>query len=121
MNKVKIIMDNEKIAKEGAYSPAAIHGCLDDLFLNRKHLRKDGDFYIDDDPYDSAGVIMPCIFILAGKQWFRDYVKEMRWYREVKAAVSEDGAPVFYEEDIKKNLIDIWEEDRRKEGLPVNC
>lgn len=121
MNMVEIVMDDEKILKDGMYTPAAIQDTLNELFINRKHLRREGNRFIDDHPYDSAGVIMPCMFILAGKQWFRDYVKVMHWYREVKAAISPDGSPVYYEEDVKQNLIDIWEEDRRKEGLPINC
>lgn len=115
-NKVEIIMDDERIVADGKYSLESVHEIIDDLFINKKGLRKEGNFYIDDDPYDSAGVGMACIFILAKKKWFRDYVKEMRWYQDISHY---GGTARWQVEDIKAGVIDTWEEDRKKFGLPV--
>lgn len=71
-NKIKLVMDDEKILHDGIYDLNSIHLIIDDLLVNRKGLRKDGNFYIDDNPSDSAGVGMACIFTLAGKKWFRE-------------------------------------------------
>ena len=116
-NMVEIIMDDEKIKRDGVYDLNDAHHIIDDLFINRKGLRKEGNFYIDDNPYDSAGVGMACIFIFARKQWFRDNVKEMRWYRDIRHyGLDRD----YHIEDIKHGLIDSWETERRKQGLPIN-
>lgn len=79
-NKIKLVMDDEKILHDGIYDLNSIYSIIDDLLVNRKGLRKDGNFYIDDNPGDSAGVGMACIFILAGKKWFRENVKELFWF-----------------------------------------
>lgn len=115
-NMVEIVMDDEKIVADGVYKLDSVHEIIDDLFINRKGLRKEGNFYIDDDPYDSAGVGMACIFILAEKKWFRTYVKEMRWYRDV-SDISPNAK--YAVEDIKTGLIDEWNNIRRKHGLPI--
>lgn len=116
-NMVEIIMDDEKIKRDGVYDLNDVHHIIDDLFINRKGLRKEGNFYIDDNPYDSAGVGMACIFILARKQWFRDNVKEMRWYRDIRHYGLDHD---YHVEDIKRGLSDNWETERRKQGLPIN-
>lgn len=114
---VEIIMDDEKIKRDGVYDLDDVHHIIDDLFISRKGLRKESNFYIDDNPYDSAGVGMACIFILARKQWFRDNVKEMRRYRNIRHyGLDRD----YHIEDIKHGLIDSWETERRKQGLPIN-
>lgn len=82
-NKIKLVMDDEKILHDGIYDLNSIYSIIDDLLVNRKGLRKDGSFYIDDNPSDSAGVGMACIFTLAGKKWFRENVKELFWYRDI--------------------------------------
>lgn len=61
-NKIKLVMDDEKILHDGIYDLNSIYSIIDDLLVNRKGLRKDGSFYIDDNPSDSAGVGMACIF-----------------------------------------------------------
>lgn len=61
-NKIKLVMDDEKILHDGIYDLNSIYSIIDDLLVNRKGLRKDGSFYIDDNPNDSAGVGMACIF-----------------------------------------------------------
>lgn len=59
---VEIIMDDEKIKRDGIYDLNDVHRIFDDLVINRKGLRKEGNFYIDDNPYDSAGVGAACFF-----------------------------------------------------------
>ena len=53
-NKIKLVMDDEKILHDGIYDLNSIYSIIDDLLVNRKGLRKDGSFYIDDNPSDSA-------------------------------------------------------------------
>ena len=57
-NKIKLVMDDEKILHDGIYDLNSIYSIIDDLLVNRKGLRKDGSFYIDDNPSDSDGVGM---------------------------------------------------------------
>lgn len=60
---------------------------------------------------------MDCIMELAGKQWFRDSVKEMRWYRDIHHYGPGND---YHVEDMMKELINGWDEWREKEGLPIN-
>lgn len=53
-NKIKLVMDDEKILHDGIYDLNSIYSIIDDLLVNRKGLRKDGSFYIDDNPSDGA-------------------------------------------------------------------
>ena len=50
----------QKIKRDGIYDLNDVHRIFDDLVINRKGLRKEGNFYIDDNPYDSAGVRTAC-------------------------------------------------------------
>ena len=46
-NKIKLVMDDEKILHDGIYDLNSIYSIIDDLLVNRKGLRKDGNFYRD--------------------------------------------------------------------------
>lgn len=54
-NKIKLVMDDEKILHDGIYDLNSIYSIIDDLLVNRKGLRKDGSFYIDDSGNPSDG------------------------------------------------------------------
>ena len=41
-NKIKLVMDDEKILHDGIYDLNSIYSIIDDLLVNRKGLRKDG-------------------------------------------------------------------------------
>lgn len=116
-NKIKLVMDDEKIIRDGIYDLDSIHSIIDDLLIKRKGLRKDGNFYIDDNPSDSAGVGMACIFILAGKKWFRENVKELFWYRDISHYKLDHRYNV---ENAKEIVIDTWEEERKANGLSID-
>lgn len=116
-NKIKLVMDDEKIIRDGIYDLDSIHSIIDDLLIKRKGLRKDGNFYIDDNPSDSAGVGMACIFILAGKKWFRENVKELFWYRDISHYKLDYRYNV---ENAKEIVIDTWEEERKANGLSID-
>ena len=109
-NKIKLVMDDEKILHDGIYDLNSIYSIIDDLLVNRKGLRKDGSFYIDDNPSDSAGVGMACIFTLAGKKWFRENVKELFWYRDISHYKLDHRYKV---ENAKETVIDTWEAERK--------
>lgn len=115
-NKVEVIMDADKIKADGKHSVEGIQSVVDAVFA-KLGLRKEGNFYIDDDPYDSAGAGMACIFALAEEKWFRNYVKKMYWYRDIRHKnLGED----YHIEDIKADVIDKWNENRIKYGLPID-
>lgn len=116
-NKIKLVMDDEKIIRDGIYDLDSIHSIIDDLLVNRKGLRKDGSFYIDDNPSDSAGVGMACIFTLAGKKWFRENVKELFWYRDISHYKLDHRYKV---ENAKETVIDTWEAERKANGLSID-
>lgn len=116
-NKIKLVMDDEKIIRDGIYDLDSIHSIIDDLLIKRKGLRKDGNFYIDDNLSDSAGVGMACIFILAGKKWFRENVKELFWYRDISHYKLDHRYNV---ENAKEIVIDTWEEERKANGLSID-
>ena len=116
-NKIKLVMDDEKIIRDGIYDLDSIHSIIDDLLIKRKGLRKDGNFYIDDNPSDSAGVGMACIFILAGKKWFRENVKELFWYRDISHYKLDHRYKV---ENAKETVIDTWEAERKANGLSID-
>lgn len=116
-NKIKLVMDDEKIIRDGIYDLDSIHSIIDDLLIKRKGLRKDGNFYIDDNPSDSAGVGMACIFILAGKKWFRENVKELFWYQDISHYKLDHRYNV---ENAKEIVIDTWEEERKANGLSID-
>lgn len=116
-NKIKLVMDDEKILHDGIYDLNSIYSIIDDLLVNRKGLRKDGSFYIDDNPSDSAGVGMACIFTLAGKKWFRENVKELFWYRDISHYKLDHRYKV---ENAKETVIDTWEVERKANGLSID-
>lgn len=116
-NKIKLVMDDEKILHDGIYDLNSIYSIIDDLLVNRKGLRKDGSFYIDDNPSDSAGVGMACIFTLAGKKWFRENVKELFWYRDISHYKLDHRYKV---ENAKETVIDTWEAERKANGLSID-
>ena len=116
-NKIKLVMDDEKILHDGIYDLNSIYSIIDDLLVNRKGLRKDGSFYIDDNPSDSDGVGMACIFTLAGKKWFRENVKELFWYRDISHYKLDHRYKV---ENAKETVIDTWEAERKANGLSID-
>ena len=117
-NKIKLVMDDEKILHDGIYDLNSIYSIIDDLLVNRKGLRKDGSFYIDDNPSDSAGVGMACIFTLAGKKWFRENVKELFWYRDISHYKLDHRYKI---ENAKETVIDTWEDERKANGYLDIC
>lgn len=116
-NKIKLVMDDEKILHDGIYDLNSIYSIIDDLLVNRKGLRKDDSFYIDDNPSDSDGVGMACIFTLAGKKWFRENVKELFWYRDISHYKLDHRYKV---ENAKETVIDTWEAERKANGLSID-
>lgn len=116
-NMIEIILDDEKIRREGKYNVRKFHDAVDDVFVNQAGLVKKGNFYVEYEPKNVMGNGMGCIMFLAGKQWFRENVREMRWYRDIHHY---GPGYEYHVEDVRKELLDDWEEDRRRNGLPIN-
>ena len=98
-NKIKLVMDDEKILHDGIYDLNSIYSI------------------IDDNPSDSDGVGMACIFTLAGKKWFRENVKELFWYRDISHYKLDHRYKV---ENAKETVIDTWEAERKANGLSID-
>lgn len=117
-NMVEVVLNDEKIECEGIYNLRKVYASADNVFVEQAGMVKEGNFYIDNNPYDGMGIGMDCIFLLAGKQWFRDCVKELRWYRDIRHY---GNGFEYHMEDIMEEVINDWEPWCIKEGLPVNC
>lgn len=66
-NMVEVILDDERIKRNGIYELRRVQANVDNVFVEQAGMVKEGNFYIDDHPYDGMGVGMDCIFFLAGK------------------------------------------------------
>ena len=102
MFKMEIALNEEKILRDGIYSPADISSRIDKLFQHY-HIEKQGDgLYVGGDWADHGVTIM----YLNDKAWFMPYVEKWLWYKSKGTTIS-DG---FVVEDLaahykKKGLI----------------
>ena len=116
-NMIELIIDDEKIRREGRYDVQNIHNAVDDVLIRQAGMVKDGNFYIEYDPSTPLGIGMPCISFLVGKEWFRACVKEFRWYQDIHEYGNGND---YHVEDIMEEVINDWETDRCRDGLPIN-
>ena len=77
MMKMKIVMDEDRIAKEDKYDLIKIYAYLDKLFQKRGMKTEDG-WYINGN-FTTCGAV---IINLTSKDWFLDNVDEWLWYDE---------------------------------------
>ena len=77
MMKMKIVMDEDRIAKEDKYDLMKIYSYLDKLFQKRGMKKEDG-WYINGN-FTTCGAV---IIHLTSKDWFLDNVDEWLWYDE---------------------------------------
>ena len=77
MMKMKIVMDEDRIAKEDKYDLIKIYAYLDKLFQKRGMKKEDG-WYINGN-FTTCGAV---IINLTSKDWFLDNVDEWLWYDE---------------------------------------
>lgn len=116
-NMVEIVIDDDKIEREGVYDVQNIHDAVDDVFVRQGGLSKEGNFYVDYDPFDACGEGMACLMFLVGKDWFRHNLKECRWYRDVHHY---GPGFTYHVEDVIKEILEDWDEFCIRNGVPVN-
>lgn len=82
MNKLELELDEKKVLADGEYNLDELYGYIDCIAVTEKGLRKEGNFYIEDDPVDDGfGMIAAVELILLRNDWFRKYVKVLKCYR----------------------------------------
>lgn len=79
MNKLELELDEKKVLADGEYNLDELYGYIDYIAVTEKGLRKEGSFYIEDDPVDDGfGMIAAVELILLRNDWFRKYVKTLK-------------------------------------------
>ena len=58
MNKLELELDEKKVLADGEYNLDELYGYIDCIAVTEKGLRKEGNFYIEDDPVDDG--FAPC-------------------------------------------------------------
>ncbi len=95
MNKLELELDEKKVLADGEYNLDELYGYIDYIAVTEKGLRKEGNFYIEDDPVDDGfGMIAAVELILLRNDWFRKYVKTLNcywWNEETNSFDVEDG------------------------------
>ena len=95
MNKLELELDEKKVLADGEYNLNELYGYIDYIAVTEKGLRKEGNFYIEDDPVDDGfGMIAAVELILLRNDWFRKYVKTLNcywWDEETNSFDVEDG------------------------------
>ena len=95
MNKLELELDEKKVLADGEYNLDELYGYIDCIAVTEKGLRKEGNFYIEDDPVDDGfGMIAAVELILLRNDWFRKYVKALNcywWNEETNSFDVEDG------------------------------
>lgn len=83
-NKIEIILDDELIEKEGRITVNQAHDCIDAAAIESLGLRKEGNFYIEDNPQDGFGKVLSLAMFLAKRSWFQHYARKMvcYWWNE---------------------------------------
>lgn len=109
MNKLELELDEEKVLADGEYDLNDLYKYIDDLAVDEKGLRKEGTFYIEDEPGDDGlGMPLAVALLLAEEDWFRKYVKVLNcyWWDDYKNE--------FEVDDIIEETIVYW--DRISKG-----
>lgn len=87
MLKLKIIMDDEKIAHDGKYEASAVMSAIDAAFEHSGLLKseREANMYVGIGQPDDYAKFWRIIWSLAEKPWFMENVKEWLWF------ISDDG------------------------------
>ena len=81
MNKLELELDEKKVLADGEYNLDELYGYINYIAVTEKGLRKEGNFYIENDPVDDGfGMIAAVELILLRNDWFRKYVKTLNCY-----------------------------------------
>ena len=81
MHKLELVLDEKRIVEDGLIKLDDVNSYLTKLIVEANGLRKEGNFYIEDNPKDGLGVITHIALCLSKQNWFRNYVKVLKCYR----------------------------------------
>lgn len=81
MNKLELILDEQRIIDDGLIRIDDVNNYLTKLIVETNGLRREGNFYIEENPEDGLGAITHIALCLSKQNWFRNYVKVLKCYR----------------------------------------
>ncbi|MBR1442315.1 MAG: hypothetical protein IJ583_02135 [Firmicutes bacterium] len=96
MQKLEILLDEEKIKQEDKYELADIYNGIDELFAEEGLPKMPTDansksiFYRDNGRNTDLGAIFSCVFYLRDQDWFMPYVKKWLYYNSDNGKTEDD-------------------------------
>lgn len=81
MHKLELILDERRIIDDGLIRIDDVNNYLTKLIVETNGLRREGNFYIEENPEDGLGAITHIALCLSKQNWFRNYVKVLKCYR----------------------------------------
>jgi hypothetical protein len=100
MQKVQVVLDEQKIQREKRYSLPKITKAVDSVFVDRYGLVKGKDgFYLESGHGNDFTGFWSAILLLKDQDWFMDNVKTWLWYNSDDSSDPDD----FAIEDIKSH------------------
>ena len=81
MHKLELILDEQRIIDDGLIRIDDVNNYLAKLIVETNGLRREGNFYIEENPEDGLGAITHIALCLSKQNWFRNYVKVLKCYR----------------------------------------
>lgn len=81
MHKLELILDEQRIIDDGLIRIDDVNNYLTKLIVETNGLRREGNFYIEENPEDGLGAITHIALCLSKQNWLRNYVKVLKCYR----------------------------------------
>ena len=81
IHKLELILDEQRIIDDGLIRIDDVNNYLTKLIVETNGLRREGNFYIEENPEDGLGAITHIALCLSKQNWFRNYVKVLKCYR----------------------------------------
>lgn len=100
MQKLQIVLDDEKVLREHRFSLAKMESAVDSVCVDRYGLVKGVDgFYFDGGRQGAYVDFMSAILALKDQSWFLDNVKTWLWFNSDDSSDPDD----FAIEDVKRH------------------
>lgn len=100
MQKVQVVLDEQKIAREGQYSISKIAQAVDNVFVERFGLIKGQEgFYHESKLGNDFSNFWGAILLLKDQDWFMDNILTWLWFNSDDSSNPDD----FAIEDIKSH------------------
>ena len=111
MKKMQVVLDREKVIREGIYDINRMQHVVDEVFVDENGLIKgDEGYYYAREPDGALERFMTATFTLSESDWLLDNVKTWIWYN------SDDYPEEDCTEDAKEFFLRCREERRRHES-----